>query len=170
MDAAPNQAHGNKMGKPIKNPIAKVSQLIRCPVTDAFDAFVDPGRITQFWLTATSAPLIEGADATWQFMVPGATERTRVTESKRPHRIAFDWSDGTSVRLDFEEPRAGETQVAVEVTGFAGGDAVEQALNATEGFAIVLCDLKTLLESGRSANLVRDKARLIVESAEAPKA
>ena len=154
----------------MKNPVAKVSQLIRCPAADAFDAFVDPARITQFWLTATSAPLAEGADVTWQFMVPGATERTRVTEWSRPHRIAFDWSDGIRVRLDFEAPRAGETHLAVEVQGFTGANAVEQALNATEGFAIVLCDLKTLLEGGRSANLVRDKARLIVGSADAPKA
>lgn len=35
---------------------------------------------------------------------------------------------------------------------------------ATEGFSIVLCDLKTLLESGRSAGLVRDKARLIAQA------
>jgi hypothetical protein len=34
-------------------------------------------------------------------------------------------------------------------------------VNATEGFSIVLCDLKVLLESGHSANLVKDKAQLI---------
>ena len=154
----------------MKNPIAKASQRIRCPVADAFDAFVDPARITQFWLASTSGPLAEGADVTWQFMVPGASERTRVTEFSRPHRLAFDWSDGVSVRLDFQAGSAGATHVAVETTGFAGADAVEHALNATEGFAIVLCDLKTLLENGQSANLVRDKARLIAESADAPKA
>ena len=149
------------------NPIAKVSQLIRCPVADAFDAFVDPARITQFWLAATSAPLVKGAEVTWQFMVPGATERTRVTELKPPTQIAFDWSDGVSVRIDFDAREANETRIRVEVTGFAGDSAVDQALNATEGFAIVLCDLKTLLESGRSANLVRDKARLIADSSDA---
>jgi hypothetical protein len=31
-----------------------------------------------------------------------------------------------------------------------------------EGFAIVLCDLKTLLETGESAGLVRAKAELII--------
>ena len=48
--------------------------------------------------------------------------------------------------------------------GFKGEDAVAQVVNATEGFSIVLCDLKTLLESGRSANLVKDKAELIHRS------
>jgi hypothetical protein len=34
-------------------------------------------------------------------------------------------------------------------------------VNATEGFAIVLCDLKVLLETGHPAGLVKDKAELI---------
>jgi hypothetical protein len=42
-------------------------------------------------------------------------------------------------------------------------------VNATEGFTIVLCDLKTLLESGRSANLVRSKAALIAATLAASK-
>ena len=47
------------------------------------------------------------------------------------------------------------------VSGFAGADALAQAAKTVEGFAIVLCDLKTLLETGDSAHLVRDKAELI---------
>ena len=35
------------------------------------------------------------------------------------------------------------------------------AVNATEGFTIVACDLKSLLETGRSGNMARDKAVLI---------
>jgi hypothetical protein len=46
---------------------------------------------------------------------------------------------------------------------------VEQVVNATEGFSIVLCDLKILLESGQSANLVRAKAELIAASMAAAK-
>lgn len=49
--------------------------------------------------------------------------------------------------------------MAVEVAGFDKD--VDEIVNATEGFSIVLCDLKTLLETGHSANLVRDKAALI---------
>jgi len=58
----------------------------------------------------------------------------------------------------------GATVAAVQATGFKGEDAVAQVVNATEGFSIVLCDLKTLLESGRSANLVTDKAELVHRS------
>jgi len=53
------------------------------------------------------------------------------------------------------------TLVSVAVSGFTGEGILEQATATIEGFSIVLCDLKTLLESGASANLVRDKAELI---------
>ena len=38
------------------------------------------------------------------------------------------------------------------------------AVNATEGFSIVLCELKILLETGRPGQLVRDKAALIAQA------
>jgi hypothetical protein len=49
----------------------------------------------------------------------------------------------------------------VEGTGFKAESGIDQVVNATKGFSIVVCDLKTLIENGRSANLVRDKAALI---------
>ncbi|MEP7276850.1 MAG: hypothetical protein ABI812_10875, partial [Betaproteobacteria bacterium] len=39
---------------------------------------------------------------------------------------------------------------------------------ATEGFTIVLCDLKCLLETGQSGNMVRDKAALISAASARP--
>jgi uncharacterized protein YndB with AHSA1/START domain len=141
--------------------IAKATMLIRRPVAEVFDAFVDPGKITKFWLEATTGPLAKNAKVNWHFMVPGATEVVTVTAFDNQRRIAFDWSNGTSVDMNFEDYGNGATRLALQVTGFRNGDTV---VNATEGFSIVLCDLKTLLEMGRSANLVRDKAELIATS------
>jgi len=66
-----------------------------------------------------------------------------------------------------EVPRAcGRTTVVeIENSGFSGElhEAVATAIESTQGFTIVLCDLKTLLERGTSMNLVRDKALLIEE-------
>ncbi len=53
------------------------------------------------------------------------------------------------------------TRVAVTARGFEGDEATEQAVAATAGFTVVLCDLKAFLETGRSGNMVRDKAVLI---------
>ena len=140
---------------------AKCSMLIRRPVAEVFRAFVDPGIITSFWLEATTGPLAKGAQVTWRFLVPGATETVTVTAFEDQRRIAFDWSDGISVDMTFEPSDKNSTKLAVEAVGFRGEDAEVSAIGATEGFTIVLCDLKTLLETGRSASLVRDKAELI---------
>lgn len=140
---------------------ANVEQLIRAPVTTTFDAFVDPATITQFWLERTTGPLGPGLEVEWHFMVPGASDTVRVTEFRQDRAIAFRWSDGVSVSMTFSEVEEGQTRLAVGISGF---ETTSQAVNATEGFTIVLCDLKTLLEGGRSANLVRDKAALIARS------
>jgi len=141
--------------------IAQASMLIRRPVAEVFDAFVSPQTITKFWLESTTGPLAKGAQVKWRFMVPGATESVTVIAFEDQGRIAFDWSHGNTVNMVFEAHGNGATRLTVKVTGFENESAV---VNATEGFSIVLCDLKTLLESGRSANLVRDKAELIAAS------
>ncbi len=146
-----------------------VSQLITCKVSDAFDAFVEPSKITQFWLSSTSGPLSEGSKVTWQFMVPGAVDTVTVDIFKRPSLIQLAWSDGSKTRFEFSESVGGNTKVSITAEVFAGADLMDQVVNTTEGFSIVLCDLKTLLESGRSANLVRAKAELIASSMAAAK-
>jgi hypothetical protein len=98
---------------------------------------------------------------TWQFMVPGATDTVRVTAFRDQQHIGFDWSDGVSVEMDFEPWDDEATHLSVKASGFRAEQAV---VAATEGFSIVLCDLKTLLETGRSGNLVKDKAELIARS------
>ena len=138
------------------------SMLIRRPAGEVFSAFVNPQQLRKFWLSDASGPLAPRARVQWSFMVPGATARVAVTRFESPHHLAFDWDDDLHVALDFEAFGDGETRVGVEVSGFGDADVVEQATDTVEGFAIVLCDLKTLLETGESAGLVRAKAELIV--------
>lgn len=138
------------------------SMLIRRPPGDVFDAFVNPQTLRKFWLADASGPLAPGARVQWQFMVPGATEQVSVTAFEAPRHLAFDWSDGIHVDMTFEPFADGATRAGVAITGIDGKDALAQATGTVEGFSIVLCDLKTLLETGQSAHLVRDKAELII--------
>jgi len=143
-------------------PRARVSMIIRVPAEKIISAFVAPDTLTKFWLSSSSAPLAIGDTARWQFMVPGAEVSTTATRLEPGRGLSWNWSDGTTVDIDTEEADGGWA-VTVVNAGFRGTaeEIVEAALNATEGFALVLADLKTLLETGRSAHLVRDKARLI---------
>jgi hypothetical protein len=135
----------------------RASLPIRCSTADAYRSFVEPDRLTKFWLRAASAPLEVGCAVQWDFMVAGASAQTTATALDPGRSIDAAWDDGTLVRWRFEPQGDGSTLVSVEQTGVAADD----ALDATEGFTIVLCDLKVWLETGTSPNLVRDKAALI---------
>jgi uncharacterized protein YndB with AHSA1/START domain len=135
--------------------------LIRRPPAEVFTAFVNPMMLRKFWLSDASGPLAPGARVKWTFMVPGAEANVIVRRFEAPHYLTFDWSGGLHVEMRFEPIDGEATRATVAVSGFAGEGLLEQAVNTIEGFSIVLCDLKTLLETGTSAGLVRDKAALI---------
>lgn len=151
----------------MNDPTATVSQLIDCTPQQAFDAFVDPSTITRFWLESTSAPLREGSSANWTFRVPGAVDTVTVLEFEPPRLMAFSWSDGSATRLEFAPHSPGRTRVSVEF-GYSAADSVGRIVSTAEGFSIVLCDLKTLLETGHSARLVEAKAELIASGLQRP--
>jgi uncharacterized protein YndB with AHSA1/START domain len=146
----------------MKEPSVEASMLINRPPGEVFAAFVNPQTLRKFWLTDASGPLAPGARVQWQFMVPGATAKVFVTKFEAPRHLEFKWDDTMHVDMSFELFGDGATHATVRVSGFQGADALAEATGTVEGFAIVLCDLKTLLETGESANLVRDKAALIV--------
>lgn len=135
---------------------------VRCPVEQAFRAFVEPEELARFWLSNASARTEAGKTVEWRFMVAGATAETRVIEVVQNERIRFEWPDEATVVLAFESVDGG-TSLTVELSdlGAASAEKIDAAFNLLSGFTIVLCDVKTLLEHGQSSNLVRDKAKLI---------
>lgn len=142
-------------------PAVTASMLIRRAPAEIFDAFADPDTLCRFWLDAASGPLAPEAVVEWRFKVPGASDTVTVTGFERPRRLSFRFSDGMEAVMTFEFHDGDATRVAVTCAGFPEKDLLARATDTVEGFSIVLCDLKTLLETGRSANLVRDKAELI---------
>jgi uncharacterized protein YndB with AHSA1/START domain len=141
--------------------VARTDLLVRATPRQVFDAFVQPDMIEKFWLRRTSGPLAHGVTVDWEFMAEGSTERVTVTDVRAPNLIAYSWSSGIDVELRLDAFGDDGTRVAVTAGGFEGEDAAAQAVAATAGFTVVLCDLKSFLETGRSGNMVRDKAALI---------
>ena len=141
------------------SPKATVSMLYQCPAPLVFDAFAHSETITRFWLARSSGPLGEGAKVRWDFMIASASDTITVTMFERGEHLAFTWSDGGAVAMIFQDLGNDLSSLSITATGMSSW---EDAVGTAEGFTIVLCDLKTLLESGVSANLVRDKAALIM--------
>ena len=143
-------------------PVAKTGMLIRRPVADVFEAFVDPAITSRFWFSRGSGRLEPGRRVRWEWESYGAAAEVDVLAVEQDERILVEWpTDGavTTVEWHFEPRPDGTTFVAITNAGFRGdGEAVtRQALDATEGFALVLAGLKALLEHGVRLDLVPDR-------------
>ncbi|RTE07878.1 SRPBCC family protein [Paenibacillus whitsoniae] len=137
-------------------PVAKVEMMIRKPVAEVFRAFTQPELTTKFWFTRSSGSLALGQTVHWEWEMYGAAADVKVLELEENRKIVVDF--GSRVEWRFTPRSADETIVTITNSGFAGEDPVSEALDATEGFTIVLCGLKAYLEHGLVLGLVGDKA------------
>jgi uncharacterized protein YndB with AHSA1/START domain len=146
----------------MKPPIANAAMLIRKPVGEVFEAFVNPDITSKFWFTKGSSRLEAGKQVTWEwgmyhFSIPVAVQ---VVEENA--RIVIEWPGQhgqTTAEWIFTARPDGTTFVEVTNKGFHGNDdqAVQEALDATGGFTWVLAGAKALLEHNVQLNLVRDR-------------
>lgn len=139
-------------------PVAKAEMLIRRPVEEVFEAFIDPAVTTKFWFTKSSGKLEAGKTVKWEWEMYGVADDIKVLEVEANRRILIDFG-GSPAEWLFT-PRAEGTMVTITNSGFEGdGDAiVRQAIDSMGGFTMVLCGLKALLEHGVVLNLIADKA------------
>ena len=146
-------------------PVATTAMLIRKPVAEVFQAFVDPAVTTRFWFTKSSGKLEQGKRVRWEWEMYGASTEVDVKAVEGNARILVEWTAygaPTTVEWTFQRvTNAGADATFVTVTnaGFSGetGEVVAQAISATEGFTFVLAGAKALLEHGIELNLVADR-------------
>lgn len=144
------------------NPIAKAEMLIRRPVHEVFEAFVDPAITSKFWFTHGSGRLEEGKTVEWRWEMYGVSSQVRVKAVEPGKRILVEWPGygvPSTIEWIFTERPDGTTFVSVTNAGFVGsGDVVvQQAIESTEGFVLVLAGLKAWLEHGLQLGLVGDR-------------
>lgn len=141
-----------------QDPVARATMRIRRPPVEVYAAFVDPAITTRFWFSRAGGPLVPGATVTWHWDDYGASADVRVVALEPGRRIAIEWP--TPVEWRFTPHGGDATFVAIAASGFAGSDdeKVAQALDATEGFNLVVAACKAWLEHGIDLRLVADKA------------
>ncbi|MDN7240791.1 SRPBCC family protein [Planococcus sp. N028] len=147
----------------INEPVAKAEMLIRRPVAEVFQAFVDPAITTKFWFTDSSGRLETGENVKWEWAMYGASTNVHVIEIEENQRILIEWGEPknlTPVEWVFSPRGDTGTYVTITNAGFHGtpDDIVKQAIDSMGGFTMVLCGLKALLEHNIELNLVADKA------------
>ena len=140
-------------------PIAKAHMLIRKPVAEVFEAFVDPAMTTKFWFTKSSGRLEPGKEIRWDWEMYGVSTQVSVKAVEQNRRILIEWDDPPCPVEWLFAPRADSTTfVSISSWGFRGSDdeVVAQAIDAMGGFTLVLAGLKALLEHNVVLNLVAD--------------
>jgi uncharacterized protein YndB with AHSA1/START domain len=143
-------------------PITKTGMLIRRPVADVYEAFVNPEITTNFWFTRSSGRLEAGKQVQWDWEMYGVSIRVTAKAIEPDKRIVIEWpgySNPTTVEWIFTPQKDGTTFVSITEAGFTGdGDElVKQVTDSTQGFTLVLAGLKAFLEHNIRLNLVLDR-------------
>ncbi len=144
-----------------KAPVAKAAMLIRKPVAEVFEAFIDPAITSRFWFTKSTGRLEAGKQITWTWEMYEVSVNVEVREIEVNKRILLGWGNYdamTTVEWIFTPYENDMTYVTITNSGFQGdGDnVVRNALDATGGFTWVLAGLKALLEHKVELNVIAD--------------
>ncbi len=140
-------------------PIVKAEMLIRKPIAEVFNAFIDPAVTTHFWFSKSSGKLEAGQRVRWEWEMYGVGDDINVKAVETNQRIAFEWSFPKSnlVEMTFA-PHAKGTIVSITNSGLRGDDVIAEALDLTQGWNLVLAAAKAWLEHGINLNIVADKS------------
>ena len=141
-------------------PVVKSEMLIRRPVSEVFQAFVDPAITTKFWFTKSSGKLEPGADVQWEWEMYNVSTRVSVKEVEENSRILVEWNPDSPTEVEWRFfPKENDTTfVSITETGFKGNgdEIVEHAIGSMGGFTMVLCACKALLEHNIVLTVVAD--------------
>lgn len=143
-------------------PVAHTAMLIRRPVAEVFEAFVNPDIITKFWFTKSSGRLAAGEEVVWEWEMYDASAPVTVKVVDENARIVIEWQGNhgpTMVEWVFVPRADGTTFVEITNAGFGGdGDqVVQEALDSMGGFTWVLAGAKAWLEHKIQLNLTADR-------------
>jgi uncharacterized protein YndB with AHSA1/START domain len=143
-------------------PAAKTGMLIRKPVAEVFEAFINPEITTKFWFTKSSGRLEVGKEVQWEWEMYNASAAVTAKAIEPDRRIVIEWpgySGLTTVEWRFLPRPDGTTFVSITEAGFTGdGDSlVQQVADSTQGFSLALAGLKAFLEHNIRLNLVADR-------------
>lgn len=141
---------------------SEADMLIRKPVSEVFQAFIDPEVTKHFWFTKGSSKLEIGKTVTWEWEMYNLSMNAVAKEIIPNQKIAIDWFTSevpTKVDFHFKTLSDGSTFVSIKHYGFdkTGDELLETIKDSTGGFTIVLAGLKAYLEHGINLNLIVDK-------------
>ena len=141
-------------------PMVEAQMLIRKPIDEVFQAFINPKITTNFWFTKSSGHLEKEKKVQWQWEMYNVSAEVYVKQILPNKLISIEWGEpSTTVDFEFKSVTKESTYVVIKNYGFqqTGNDLIEAIKNNTGGFTTVLDGLKAFLEHGIKLNLIGDK-------------
>lgn len=139
---------------------AHARMMIRRPVDEVFNAFIDPSATRNFWFTRSSGKLERHKTVTWEWEMYNVSASVWVKEIVENSKIVIEWGEpATNVEFQFTPLSDGSTYVRVIESGYleTGDKLVKHIIDSTAGFTTVLDGLKAYLEHGINLKLIGDK-------------
>ena len=145
-------------GKNLK--CAEAQMLIRKPVEEVFEAFINPEITKNFWFTKGSGRLEVNKKVTWEWEMYNVSTTVVAKEILQNKKILFEWDEPSkTVEFNFKTLSDSSTYVTVTECGYSetGDELLAAIKDSTGGFTIVLDGLKAFLEHNINLNLIADK-------------
>ena len=133
--------------------------LIRKPINEVFEAFINPEITTHFWFTKSTGKLEEGKTTTWTWEMYNVSSDVKTLEIIPNQVIKTIWGNpSNNVDYEFKEMENG-TLVIIKSYGYKeeGEDLLKVINDNAGGFTTVLDGCKAYLEHGINLNLIKDK-------------
>ena len=145
-----------------KQPFAEAGMLIRKPVEQVFEAFIDPEITTNFWFSKSTGRLDENDEVLWTWEMYNHTVPVSINSVIPNKKIIIQWgnySEKTTVEWTFIPLNKSRTFVSIINSGFKGtpDELLTQIRDSTGGFSLVLAGLKAYLEHNVKLNLISDR-------------
>ena len=131
----------------------KAALMIGKPVHEVFEAIVDPGKMSHYFISKSTGRMEEGKTLTWQFPEMVMEFPVTIKKIEKDKYISYTWNDfrdGTETLVEFTlTPKENATFVTVTEKSRENDETGMKWLKSnTEGWANFLACLKAYLEYG----------------------
>lgn len=133
----------------------KTSLKILKPAHEVFEAIVDPGKMSNYFISKSTGRMEAGKTLTWQFPEFDMEFPVRVEKVVKDEFISYTWDDWedntikTLVEINLEEKAKDETLVTIREGSRENNEAGIKWLSSnSEGWANFLACLKAYMEYG----------------------
>lgn len=140
---------------------AKAEMLIRRDIDEVFNAFINPKVTTKIWFTKSSGPLVQGEKVVWTWEMYNHSVDVNVLEVIKNQSIKIDWGNydkPSLVEWTFKPMKEGTfVSISNTISNEDTEKLVAEVRDSTEGFTLVLANLKAFLEYQIELGLVGDR-------------